>query len=212
MNAQADDVVGIVRDRKIELTARRLLESTHRVNLASLVAEIPRAVVPRKVVLALLLLETEHRPPWFQRLEGILLRTSLWLFRIGGTPILNLSVGPGQVKVSTGLRHLLGTSVSGRLLLFDTGSPMRTRVWRATSKLLDPQSNVNVAAAYVCQILLDYCRGSDYDVTRQTALSEGFLRFLSATYTGQIQVCSEAELVDLMHAEILIRLVNEPEL
>lgn len=166
--------------------------------------------MPAEIVLALMLLETEHRPPWFQAVEARLFKISAALFQLAGTPILNLSVGPAQVKVSTALRLLLGLSFEGDQYFLHPPRALKPQIAQVVADLLDDQSNVAIAAKYVSQLTEQY-RTARQDVEDQSGLSENFLAFLSASYTGTLWASHSGAQSDSLHAELLIRLVRAEE-
>jgi hypothetical protein len=142
-----------------------------------------REAIAPELVVGVLMIEGYLRPRLFRAAENAALVLSLWMYRVFGLPVLDLSVGPCQVKVSTALR-MVGTKAEkrGRFLTLPTSKRQRASLARALRQLTKDELNISLAGRYLAQIL------RTTHAPQQAALDPGqrrdLIRIVSAHYIG----------------------------
>lgn len=164
----------------------------------TLIYQTARALdLPPSILTALILIETNRRPWYIAAAENMFTLLNLRLFTWLGLPLLNVSVGPAQVKLSTAaLIEGIPFNGRGKTLRIgqSPGPPERRRCARKLALIVNPQTNIRVAGAYIRLLLEAYCQENRSPCNRETALSHPFLIYLGRHYNGSNSEADEATL------------------
>jgi len=164
--------------------------------------------IPWEILGAIVLLETSRRPSYVQTIERLFLAVNLAFQKACPVPLVDLSVGPCQVKISTAAR-IWGIPFvkNGKLLAFprwiasDAGRHTRQKV----ASLAEPKASVRVAAHYISQLFEEYCTSRGLPKTWEVTKSDGFLLYLGWKYNGMDWGWNWLESANLLPYALVLR-------
>jgi hypothetical protein len=129
------------------------------------------------------MIESYLRPRLFRAAENVALVLSLCAYTLLGTPVLNLSVGRCQTKISTALRMMgVEAGARGRLVALPRSRYQRHSLARALRRLTRDDVNISLAGQYLAEIIRN-CAASQWGGMDARGRRD-FIQQVSAEYTG----------------------------
>jgi hypothetical protein len=143
-----------------------------------------RAGIPESLFTAIWLIERNRHPAVISFLENGILRFNAVLCALLGVPVLDLSVGPFQLKVSRAAQILgLPASVSGCWVRFPLRNASdKSRLIRMLWGLHRHNFNGMLAARHISDLHRKYFSSSAFSSSGNHFEDAGFVRFLGSEY------------------------------
>lgn len=164
--------------------------------------------VPWEILGAIVLLEANRRPSYVRTIERLFLGANLVFQKTYPVPLVDLSVGPCQVKISTAAR-VWGIPLvkNGKVLAFPRrlASDARRDARLKVASLAEPKASIRVAAHYIRQLFEEYCANRSLPKTRDVTKSDGFLLYLGWRYNGMDSGWNWLESANLVPYALVLR-------
>ncbi len=171
----------------LRLFVRDILSGSPRPSSHTLCAAALSSKIPVHILQALWLIERNRRPRMISAVENAILKLNTIFFAFLGAPILNLSVGPFQLRISQAAETArFHTEVRGNLVKFVPVHPSDKKraiefLWQLTGLDL----NATLAARHVSNLLREYCISYGLTTSAMHFRETAFLRFLGRRYNDE---------------------------
>ena len=143
--------------------------------------------VPERILVAIWLIERNRRPRVICLVENAILRLNTVLFALLGIPILNLSVGPFQLKIDQAVKIArLRATVGGNRVKFISDDPSSKKsVIRFLQQLGRLDINATLAAQHILSLYREYCMSHGVPLEADYSRNSAFLRYLGRKYNDE---------------------------
>ena len=187
----------------LRIFVRDILSDLHRPYPRSLCIAARREGIPDNILVAIWLIERNRRPRVISCVENTVLALNRILYMLLRAPILNLSVGPFQLKISHAATMAgLPVKLKSNRVKFIATSPSGTiKVAQFLRQVTQLHLNATLAARQISALYREYCRSYGLSPSLNHFRSTAFLHFLGRKYNDE--ALSEDDAGTLAYGRVL---------